>query len=89
MYLDYAENQAARHITMKMADWARKLDAFLKFNDYHVLGNAGQVSHELAVKQAEGAYDRFRVIQDRKYEGDFEREVKKLTDAHQPDEGKV
>jgi hypothetical protein len=82
MYLDYAENQAARHITMKMANWVRKLDAFLRFNDYQVLGDAGQVSHELAVKQADNEYEKFRVIQDRAYESDFEREVKKLNDSH-------
>ena len=53
MYLDYAENQAARKITMKMTDWVKKLDAFLKFNEYQILDDAGHVSHEIAVKLAE------------------------------------
>lgn len=44
MYLDYAENQAARNIAMKMADWIQKLDAFLQFNEYDVLQNAGKTS---------------------------------------------
>ncbi len=44
MYLDYAENQAARQIPMKMKDWVDKLDAFLQFNDYSVLKNAGEYS---------------------------------------------
>jgi hypothetical protein len=48
MYLDYAENQAARQIPMKMADWVAKLDAFLQFNEYEVLTNAGKVSAEVA-----------------------------------------
>ena len=44
MYLDYAENQAARQLPMKMADWVQKLDGFLKFNEYQILTNAGKIS---------------------------------------------
>ncbi len=79
MYLDYAENQAARHIPMKMQDWVGKLDAFLKFNEYRILNSAGTVSHEVAASLAEEEFGKFRVIQDRDYEGDFEREAKKIT----------
>ncbi len=79
MYLDYAENQAKRGITMYMKDWAGKLDAFLQFNDYDVLKNAGQVSHDVAVQLAEGEYEKFRVRQDRDYISDFDKEVKRLT----------
>ena len=82
MYLDYAENQAARQIAMKMTDWVNKLDAFLKFNEYNILSNSGTISHEVAVKLAEEEYGKFRVIQDRNYENDFEREVKKITNSH-------
>ena len=82
MYLDYAENQAARQIAMKMTDWVKKLDAFLKFNEYQILDDAGHVSHEVAVKLAEEEFTKFRVIQDRDYENDFEREAKKITDSH-------
>lgn len=78
MYLDYAENQAARQIPMKMADWVAKLDAFLQFNEYEVLANAGKVSAEVAKRLAEGHYDRFRVRQDREFESDFEAEVKRI-----------
>jgi len=53
MYLDYAENQAARQIPMRMADWAGRLDAFLHFNEYEVLTNAGQVSADVARRLAE------------------------------------
>ncbi|MCX6319753.1 MAG: virulence RhuM family protein [Bacteroidetes bacterium] len=78
MYLDYAENQAARQIPMKMQDWVEKLDAFLQFNEYQILKDAGTVSHEVAVKLAEKEYAKFRVIQDQHFESDFEEAVKKL-----------
>lgn len=79
MYLDYAENQAARNIPMTMKDWIEKLDGFLKFNDYSVLQNAGNISHEIALSLAVAEYDKFRVIQDKSFESDFDKEVKKLT----------
>ncbi len=78
MYLDYAENQAARQIPMKMTEWVKKLDAFLQFNEYDILDNAGRVSHEIAKTLAEQEYEKFRVKQDRSFESDFDREVKKL-----------
>jgi len=79
MYLDYAENRARRGITMYMKEWAEKLDAFLQFNDYNVLKNAGKVSHDVAVQLAEGEYEKFRVQQDRDYISDFDKEVKRLS----------
>lgn len=78
MYLDYAENQAARQIPMKMADWVARLDAFLQFNEYEVLVNAGKVSAEVAKRLAEEQYDKFRVRQDREFESDFEAELKRI-----------
>ena len=78
MYLDYAENQAARQIPMKMADWVQRLDAFLRFNEYEVLTNAGKVSAEVAKKLAEKQYETFRIQQDRDFEGDFEKEIKRI-----------
>jgi len=78
MYLDYAENQAERQIPMKMRDWVDKLDSFLQFNDYSVLKDAGAVSANIAKKLAEHEYDKFRLEQDRNYESDFDREIKKL-----------
>lgn len=78
MYLDYAENQAARQIPMKMADWVARLDAFLQFNEYEVLTNAGKVSADVAKRLAEEQYDKFRVQQDRAFESDFEAEVKRI-----------
>jgi len=81
MYLDYAENQAARHIPMKMVDWATKLDAFLEFNEYKILKDAGKISHDIARKLAEEEYEKFRVIQDKNFESDFDKEIKKLNGA--------
>ena len=84
MYLDYAEDQAARHRQMRMADWVEKLDGFLRFNEYEILKNAGEVSAAVAKELAEGEYESFRVGQDRDYEGDFEREAKRLSERAQP-----
>lgn len=78
MYLDYAENQAARQIPMKMTDWVAKLDAFLQFNEYKVLGNAGKVSHEIAKQLAEKHYENFAKLQDRTLESDFEKASRKM-----------
>ena len=78
MYLDYAENQAARQIPMKMGDWIGKLDGFLQFNDYSVLKNAGSISADIAKKLATEEFEKFRVKQDSEFESDFDREVKRL-----------
>jgi hypothetical protein len=78
MYLDYAENQAARQIPMKMTDWVQKLDAFLQFNEYEILTNAGSISHEVGKQLAEEEYGKFRVLQDHDFESDFEKDVKRL-----------
>jgi len=79
MYLDFAENQAARQIPMKMEDWIKRLDAFLQFNEYDVLKDSGKVKHEIAIKLATTEYEKFRVIQDKNFVSDFEKEVKKLS----------
>ena len=79
MYLDYAENQAARHIPMKMADWIQKLDAFLQFNEYEILQDLGKVSRVVAEKLAHQEYEKFRVVQDRNFESDFDKSIKNLT----------
>lgn len=79
MYLDYAENQAARHIPMKMADWVQKLDAFLQFNEYEILQDLGKVSRAVTEKLAYQEYEKFRVVQDRNFESDFDKSIKNLT----------
>ncbi len=79
MYLDYAELQASRQIPMKMADWVGRLDAFLQFNEYQLLKDGGNVSHEVAMALVEKEYDKFRVTQDKNFESDFDREIKRLS----------
>lgn len=78
MYLDYAENQAKRQIPMTMEEWANKLDAFLQFNEYDVLQNAGKVSAKVAKELADKEYEKFNKKQDRLYESDFDKAIKQL-----------
>jgi hypothetical protein len=80
MYLDYAENQAKKGVIMYMEDWILKLDAFLKFNEEAILTNQGTVSHEIAVALAESEFEKFRIIQDRNMESDFDILLKKIDD---------
>jgi len=58
-YLIFAEGQAMRRIPMAMADWLKKLDAFMTLNDRELLNHAGQVSHQIAKQLAESEYDKF------------------------------
>lgn len=78
MYLDYAEDQASRKIPMTMEGWAKKLDAFLKFNERDVLDNFGKVSAEVAKSFAESEFEKYRLLQDESFESDFDREVASL-----------
>jgi hypothetical protein len=78
MYLDYAENQAARGIPMKMKDWVEKIDGFLQFNEYKILKDAGNVSHEVAKKIAESEFEKFRIVQDNNFESDFDKTFKNI-----------
>ena len=73
MYLDYATRQARRHIPMTMEDWASKLDAFLQFNDAEILEDKGKVTAAIAKAFAESEFEKYRVIQDRLYQSDFEK----------------
>ncbi len=82
MYLDYAENQARKMVMMTMKDWIQKLDAFLQFNEEAILKNKGNISHEIAKALAEEEFDKFRIIQDRMMESDFDKEVKRLRDLN-------
>lgn len=78
MYLDYAELQAERNIPMTMEDWSKRLDSFLEFNERELLMGAGKISHEAAKLHAETQFEKYRIIQDRLFESDFDREIKKL-----------
>ena len=77
MYLDYAERQARRKIPMTMEDWAKRLDVFLKFNEEDILTDKGRVSTEIAKSFAESEFEKYRIIQDRVYQSDFDKLVQK------------
>jgi hypothetical protein len=78
MYLDYAESQAKKGVVMHMKDWAKKMDAFLKFNEEAILTHQGKVSNEVALALAEKEYEMYRIIQDQNYISDFDRAVYEL-----------
>ena len=78
MYFDYAEDQAERGIPMTMQDWATKLNAFLKFNERDLLDHPGKVSAEVAKAFAESEFEKYRIVQDRLFESDFDQMIKKL-----------
>ena len=75
MYLDYAERQARRGNIMYMQDWVARLDAFLQFNEEEVLHHKGKVTAAIAKAFAESEFEKYRVIQDRQYQSDFDRLV--------------
>lgn len=86
MYLDYAEDQAARGRAMHMADWAARLDAFLEFNERNILTHAGKVSHELAQRHADEQFQRFDAERHSRaeVESDFDREARRLMGNEKP-----
>lgn len=73
MYLDYAERQARRKIPMTMEDWAKRLDVFLEFNEEEILKDKGRVSAEIAKSFAESEFEKYRIIQDKLYQSDFDK----------------
>jgi len=78
MFLDFAENFARRKNVLTMQDWVQKLDDFLAFNAYEVLTNFGKTRRESAEQHAINEFEKFRVIQDKTYESDFDKIVEKI-----------
>lgn len=72
-FLDLAEDMAKRHIPMTMEDWANRIDKFLDLTDRPVLTDAGHVSAEQAKEYAETEFEKYRIIQDRLFQSDFDR----------------
>lgn len=82
-YLDMAEDQAERNIPMTMEDWEQRLNGFLKLWDRDVLQDNGKISAELAKAKAESEFEKYRIVQDRLYQSDFDKlllQVKKDED---------
>ena len=71
--LDMAERMAKRHIPMTMEDWAKRIDLILEAGGNDLLTNAGKVTTELAKAFAEAEFEKYRVIQDRLFQSDFDR----------------
>lgn len=80
-YLELAEDRAKRHIPMTMEDWATRLDKFLEFDERDVLQNAGTISAKIAKDHAESEFEKYRVIQDKLFESDFDKETKAIEQA--------
>ena len=71
--LEFAESRAKRHIPMTMEDWAKRIDAYLSSDERPILDNAGSVSREEAIQHAETEFEKYRIVQDRLFQSDFDR----------------
>lgn len=74
-FLDFAEDFAKRRIPMTMEDWSGKLDSYLQLTGREVLQNAGSISRKDAIRHAESEFEKYRIVQDRLYESDFDKLV--------------
>lgn len=77
-FLDLAEERAKRKIPMTMQDWATRIDQFLTFDEREILQDGGKISAEIAKEKAETEFEKYRIIQDRLFESDFDKEIKRL-----------
>jgi hypothetical protein len=75
-YLDVAEDMALRQIPMTMADWEERLNRFIAATDREILQDAGKVTAEIAKAHAETEFEKYRIVQDRLYESDFDKAIK-------------
>ncbi len=77
-FLELAENRAKRHIPMTMEDWAKHIDRFLSMDDYQLLQDNGKVTAEEAKTFAESEFEKYRIVQDRLFMSDFDKELERL-----------
>ena len=77
-YLDLAEDRARRKIPMTMEDWARRLDLFLEFSEREILQDKGKITTEIAKVHAESEFEKYRIVQDRLFESDFDRIINQI-----------
>ncbi|MBT3806307.1 MAG: hypothetical protein HOG03_17155 [Desulfobacula sp.] len=85
-YLDVAEDMALRQIPMTMQDWEKRLNRFIEATDRKILQDAGKVTAEIAKAHAESEFERYRIIQDRLFESDFDRMIKLLEQKNEDKE---
>jgi hypothetical protein len=86
-YLDVAESMALRKIPMTMQDWETRLNRFIEATDREILQDAGKVTAEIARAHAESEFEKYRIVQDRLFESDFDRMVRRLEQAGSKNEG--
>jgi hypothetical protein len=79
-YLDIAEDMAIRRIPMTMEDWETRLNRFIAATDRGILQDSGKVSAEIAKAHAESEFEIYRIIQDRLFESDFDKELKQQSE---------
>ncbi len=84
-YLDVAEDMAQRKIPMTMQDWETRLNRFIEATDREVLQDAGKVTVEIAKAHAESEFEKYRIVQDRLFESDFDRIIKQIESEHKSD----
>lgn len=78
MFIDYAELQAEDGNLMRMQDCVDAVNMFLQSTRQQILESKGKISHDQAVEKALGEYEIFRIIQDREYISEFDRQTKNL-----------
>ena len=86
-YLDVAESMALRQIPMTMQDWESRLNRFIEATDREVLQDAGKVSAEIANAHASSEFEKYRIVQDRLFESDFDRLIMQLEIPNEPTSG--
>ena len=79
-YLDLAEERAKRKIPMTMQDWSKRLDLFLEYDEREILQDAGKISAQIAKEKAETEFEKYRIVQDRLFESDFDKIVQRIED---------
>jgi Virulence protein len=80
-WLDLAEDRAKRNIPMTMEDWVKRLDSFLDFTELEILQGSGKASMEAARQHAESEFEKYRIVQDRLFESDFDKSIRVLLDG--------
>ena len=88
-YLDLAEDRAERKIPMTMEDWSKRLNSFLEFDERDILKDSGKITAKIAKDFAEGEFGKYRIIQDKLFESDFDNFAKKLIKTNQNKKKKI
>jgi hypothetical protein len=87
-YLEVAEDMAKRRIPMTMEDWAKRLDMLLRAANRKILQDAGKITAKIAQEHAETEFEKYRIMQDRLFESDFDRHLREIETAAQTTKGR-